>query len=233
MGSLQARLLEPEWLDSLSPEDVAARDSRRDLQRLNALMGHRRSLVRLLRVGQIEERAECIIDLGSGDGCFALEVIRSLRMKARTPRLVLVDRQLSVDAERRRGIEALGWKLEAVNADVFEFVRQFSSTGAFVMANLFLHHFEFSQLRGLFEALSAKVDAVAACEPRRSRPVLAATSLLPLLGCNSVTRHDADISVRAGFRGRELSKLWPAASGWDLVERPCGLFSHGFVALRK
>jgi hypothetical protein len=56
---------------------------------------------------------------------------------------------------------------------------------------------------------------------------------LPLIGCNGVTRHDADVSVRAGFRARELTDLWPAAGDWHLREAPCGLFSHNFLASKK
>ena len=37
-----ARVLEPEWLDALPHEDPRARRSRRDLVRVNALMGNDR-----------------------------------------------------------------------------------------------------------------------------------------------------------------------------------------------
>jgi hypothetical protein len=53
-----------------------------------------------------------------------------------------------------------------------------------------------------------------------------------MLGCNDVTRHDAVLSVRAGFTGSELSKLWPGGQEWEIEERPAGVFSHGFAALR-
>jgi hypothetical protein len=56
--------------------------------------------------------------------------------------------------------------------------------------------------------------------------------LLWAIGCNAVTRHDATVSVRAGFSGNELSALWPADSGWQLTERRAGFFSHVFVARR-
>jgi hypothetical protein len=48
-----------------------------------------------------------------------------------------------------------------------------------------------------------------------------------------VTRHDAVISVRAGFAGRELSALWPDRDRWLVIEGPAGRFSHRFVAQRK
>jgi hypothetical protein len=42
--------------------------------------------------------------------------------------------------------------------------------------------------------------------------------------------HDAEISVRAGFRDSELSALWPSDARWQLNEQRAGLFSHRFVA---
>jgi hypothetical protein len=52
------------------------------------------------------------------------------------------------------------------------------------------------------------------------------------LGANDVTRHDAVASVRAGFRGREISRLWPhAASDWRLSEHAVFPFTHLFQAM--
>jgi hypothetical protein len=39
------------------------------------------------------------------------------------------------------------------------------------------------------------------------------------------------LSVRAGFRGKELTPLWPG-SRWHVDESPAGLFTHRFVARR-
>jgi hypothetical protein len=52
------------------------------------------------------------------------------------------------------------------------------------------------------------------------------------LGANDVTRHDAVASVRAGFRGREISGLWPqAAPDWRLSEHAVFPFTHLFQAM--
>jgi hypothetical protein len=59
------------------------------------------------------------------------------------------------------------------------------------------------------------------------------TRLLWGIGCNSVTRHDARVSVRAGFRDQELSALWPAQSGFELAEFSGGYASHLFVAVKR
>jgi len=69
-----------------------------------------------------------------------------------------------------------------------------------------------------------------ALEPRRHFAARLGCELLWMIGCNRVTRHDARLSVRAGFRGQELSSLWPNIDGWSAHEQPAGLFSHLFVA---
>ena len=62
---------------------------------------------------------------------------------------------------------------------------------------------------------------------------LIGSRLLPALGVSADTRYDALVSVRAGFRGNELSRLWPmSGTHWRLREYPTGLFSHLFVAAR-
>jgi len=74
-----------------------------------------------------------------------------------------------------------------------------------VLANLFLHHFENEKLKGLCGLLANKTDLFVACETRRSRLSLTACHFLGLIGCNAITRHDAMVSVRAGFVEDELS----------------------------
>jgi len=73
---------------------------------------------------------------------------------------------------------------------------------------------------------------VVACEPRRARFVVRASRLLWAVGFSDVGVHEAVVSARAGFRGKELSALWPAQGQWELHEEAAGLFSHRFVARR-
>jgi hypothetical protein len=97
---------------------------------------------------------------------------------------------------------------------------------------LFLHHFSEAQLAGLFREAARRAGVFVAVEPRRSRFVLVFSRWVWLIGCGPVTRHDAPVSVRAGFAQDELSQLWPADGNWVLDEGPAGLFSHLFVARR-
>jgi hypothetical protein len=99
-----------------------------------------------------------------------------------------------------------------------------------VIANLFLHHFENARLAELLRGIARIARVFIAVEPRRSPWALAFSRQLWAIGCNRVTRHDAPVSVRAGFAGNELSRLWPVEAKWKLEERPAGCFSHLFVA---
>ena len=71
-----------------------------------------------------------------------------------------------------------------------------------------------------------------AVEPRRAVWPMFCSRLLWTIGCNSVTRHDAVVSVRAGFFGNELSMLWTDKKNWQLTEQSAGPFSHLFIARR-
>jgi len=102
-----------------------------------------------------------------------------------------------------------------------------------MLANLFLHHFAKAPLSELLRLAAARTNLFIACEPRRSSLARTASRWLGLVGCNAVTRHDAVVSVCAGFVGQEISGCWPAETQWALSENPAGLFSHCFVAQRR
>src|SRR5688572_12555066 len=139
------RLVEPEILDQLPAENPEARASRSDLTRINRLMGHARLLSRA-----VPPLATCLVDLGAGDGTLLLEVVRG--RSANIERVVLVDQKRVVDETtlvqfRREGIEA-----EVVVANAFEWLDQFRrQQPTAVIANLFLHHFQTTELKALFD----------------------------------------------------------------------------------
>jgi methyltransferase family protein len=227
------RRVEPELLDELPPDDSRARRSRQDLRRLNSLMGHAEIVARALARASGGTGIKRIVEIGAGDGRFSLSVARRLAPRFPGVNIMLVDRQHIVSEETQRRFREMGWSCEAAQADVFDWLsRSCPQAGDFIVANLFLHHFSEVRLRKLLSLVAERARCLAACEPRRSRPVLAASRSLGLIGCNAVTRHDAVISVRAGFRGKELSNLWTLDGGWLLEEREAGLFSHLFTARR-
>src|SRR5258705_10581858 len=66
---MRARILTPEILDHLAPGDPRAVKSRRDLVRINAVMGQAPAMARLL---WDFPAPKLIADLGGGDGRFML-----------------------------------------------------------------------------------------------------------------------------------------------------------------
>jgi hypothetical protein len=230
---LTARQVQREWLDELPAEDPRAVRSRRDLVRVNSWMMQPGIMARALltHYGTVPPRA--ILDLGSGDGKFMLRVAALLARRWRNVTVTMLDRQDIVDSATRRGFDALGWSSKTITGDLFGALGDGSIRQVDVItANLFLHHFTEVELGVLLARLAPLASLFAACEPRRGALPLLASRLLWAIGCNDVTRHDAVLSVEAGFNGRELSALWPESSEWKLHEHAARLFTHCFVARR-
>jgi hypothetical protein len=234
-----ARRVEPEWLDELPAHDPRAQRSRRDLVRINALMGNAAIIAGELQQPGTDLNYQHVItevcprfslaEIGAGDGGFLLRVARALG--TRGGEAILVDRKDAVGAETRAAFGAQGWRARAVEADVFDWLRSTPPVDA-IVANLFLHHFEAARLAEMLALAATRTRVFVACEPRRSAFALNGARLLGAIGCNDVSRHDAVVSVRAGFRGHEISALWPREGPWCVREGPRGLFSHVFTARR-
>ncbi|HUP06947.1 MAG TPA: methyltransferase domain-containing protein [Caldimonas sp.] len=224
------RRVAPEALDDLPPEDPRARGARRDLLRVHRAMGTRGILVRALRALRLEaprERPLRVVELGCGDGRLLLRVARALGWGPVA--LTLLDRQAAVDASTLEAYRALGWDARLEVADVFAWAGapiDATARADLIVTSLFLHHFEPPSLATLLALVAARTRAFVAYEPRRSRLALAGSHLVGALGANAVTRADAVISVRAGFRGDELTMLWPHTGGWSIEERGAGPFGH-------
>jgi methyltransferase family protein len=236
------RRVEPEFLDELPAADPRAIRSRRDLRSLNAWMGNARIMASALRSAFPHEPPLRILELGTGDATFLLRVAQRLAPYWPGTTALLVDRKQIVTPETLRAFEKLGWRAECVAADVFDWLRGSAAQNCdAIIANLFLHHFSESQLSMLLSEAARQTRVFVAVEPRRWNWSVWFCRLLWLIRCNEITRHDAVVSVRAGFAGDELSSLWPALThgastssnaSWSLQERPANFASHLFVAER-
>ena len=227
-----ARAVEPEWLDTLAPDDPRAVRSRADLRRVNGLMGNARIVAGLLR-GAAAGPVRRVAEIGAGDGTFALRVARAWASSGGTPEMMLVDRVPVVAPETRNAFREAGWEARPEAADVFDWLDAQREPCDAIFANLFLHHFADDALTRLLGAIAARTRCFVACEPRRSPLALAGSHGLAVIGCNDVTRHDAVASVRAGFAGAELTARWASPREWAIQERGRRLFSHAFVATRR
>ncbi len=188
------RTVQPELLDSLPDDHPDARHSRRDLRLTNFAMGNfrwfRRTLPPLWRAG------DCVLELGAGGG----ELAHALR-----PR---ISHYAGLDRCPRPAHWPDAW--EWFRNDL----RSFTHYGSYpvVLGNLVFHHFLTGELRALGSEFNRHARLVLASEParqRRSQTFFDAAAVL-LGGCH-VTRHDARVSIAAGFLGDEL----PDALGFD------------------
>lgn len=227
------RSLHSELVDDLPPEHPAAIQTRRDLRRLNTLMGHAGFFTHALQQAFQSHPPSRILEIGAGDGEILLRVARRLPTMWRDVDVTFVDLQDLLRNETKSAFASLNWTVRSVQADIFQWLNGFLEKTDVILANLVLHHFSESQLTHLFSIAAEKADAFIAVEPRRSRWPLFCARSLALIGCGPVTCHDAPVSVQAGFNHRELSALWPHGNRWELIERRAGLFSHLFVARRK
>jgi hypothetical protein len=246
--TLASRVVVAEALDGMTEGDPAAQRSRRDLRRIHRAMRSRaivgqalRDMLEMTDGARLPVRRPLrVLELGAGDGTLMLGVARTLAAWRPAVELTLLDRQALVERSTIDGYAACGWTATPCVVDVLEWAvgAPHGETATvrwdMIVANLFLHHFEGPQLDALLAAIEARTARFFASEPRRAALALVGSRLVGVLGANAVTRADAVLSVRAGFRGSELSALWPRhANGWRLHEYPAGLFSHCLRAERS
>ena len=241
---IAARIVAAETLDYLAPNDPEAQRSRRDLVRVHSAMGTRAIMAsgwqQLMRSDNAGPPLR-ILEIGAGDGTLLLGLARALAHKWPPVQLTLLDRMDIVSSATLTGYEELGWSARVEVANVLDWADQpecrtrsnISPRWDLISTTLFLHHFEAKQLKQLLAKVAACANRFYACEPKRSLLALMGSHLVGAIGANSVTREDAVLSVRAGFRAAEISSHWPVdAAHWQLREYAAGLFSHCFSAQR-
>jgi len=226
------RVVEPEWLDELPATDPRALASRRDIRRLNRVMGHFGRMRDLLEGGLDSSAPSRFVEIGAGDGTFMLRIAKHFSGRWKNVEVVLVDFKDAVSEETRDEYQALGWRVRTVKSDIFEWLRNGSETADAIIANLFLHQFRDAPLQEMLRLCAARTKVFAACEPPRGDLALFFSRFVGVIGCNAVTRRDAVLSVQAGFAGKEISALWPNSPEWSLREEQAGWFSHVFSARR-
>lgn len=234
MSLTPPRRVEPELLDELGANDPRAQRSRNDLRRINRAMSALAVLKHALDGATSGSPPNTIVELGAGDGSLMLRLARERAAHWPGVHVTLLDRLDLIAPGTIDSLRNLGWTPDVLAMDVFDWLAGPDVTRRDVIfANLFMHHFSTAPLKRVLAGIAQRSRVFFCCEPRRSALPLAASYLIGLLGAGPVTRKDAVSSVHAGFRGQELSELWPNRSAWVLHESSAGLFSHGFLAIRK
>lgn len=181
------RIVEPEILDSLPPDDPEAIRSRADLRFINKMMGGEAWILK--EIGQLDG-VRSVVELGAGEGAL------SGMIKEEYPDVQVIAVDLAGSSlTSSKGVEYL-------KADVLSSSYPVDSSTV-VVANLFLHHLDaeaLDQLAGRLRGAKALLFA----EPYRSRlAIFWAMMLYPFVG--RVTKYDMMVSIRAGFREGEIA----------------------------
>jgi len=211
------RTVQPELLDSLPGDHPDARHSRRDLRLTNFAMGNfrwfRRTLPPRLRPG------DRVLELGAGGG----ELAQALRP--------WIFHYTGLDRCPPPAHWPTAWAWH--RGDLRSFAHY--DEHPVVLGNLIFHHFTTGELRALGSGFNRHTRLVLASEPaRRRRYQTLFDAGAALLGGSHVTRHDARVSIAAGFLDDEL----PAALGLDARDwhwrcTTTALGAYRMIALRR
>lgn len=196
------RVLVPELLDSLDPMDPDAIRSRRDLKRLDRVLGGSRWILRLAQQHPNAARSG-IVELGAGEGILC----NNLAAKLPGSPVIGLD-MVPAPSELRPEIR---W----VPGNIFQTLG--AQQGGIAVGNLILHHFAPDELGTLGEMLR-EFHVLLFSEPWRCQLALGLSFLCrPFIG--RVTRHDMPASIRAGFQRGELAPaLGLSKKEWRIQE---------------
>lgn len=210
------RIVEPEILDRLPAEHPDAIRSRRDLRRINAIMGNTRWLLKTLRSHLCSQ--DIVAELGAGDGLLGNQ-------------LSWDGHYIALDLAPRpdRWPNNFEWE----QGDFLHGHGSSLSLASVVIGGLILHHFTDEQLQLLGEKFHT-ARLLIFCEPARRALHLWQGKLLRCIGINKVTQHDLPLSVRAGFLGEELPvRLGLPGSQWHWTVMTTFFGAYRMVAQRK
>jgi SAM-dependent methyltransferase len=207
LPDLRARATEGELLDAALPEDEVLK-SLADLRFVNRWLGPRRPVLRA--VAPFLPPGGRLLDVGCASGDLPAYLRSRLPGGVRT---VGVDRK----PLHMSGAEPA---LRRVVADVRRLPFAAKSFDV-VTASLFLHHFDAPELPGILRQLAglARAAVVVSDLHRAQVPYLFGRAAFPLLFRARVSVNDGLVSIRRGFRERELREAFAAAGLPDVTIR--------------
>lgn len=218
MMGMKTRIVRPELLETYPNDHPDAIAGRQDLRLVNHVMGNHRWIMRTLR--RYAQPGWHITEIGAGDGALSLRLMEAGLCTAKDLHAFdLVDRPPHWPAEA-------AW----TQGDLFQ---QPLPDSEVLIANLFLHHFQDDQLQILGNRISPRTRLIIAAEPARY-PIhsVLGRALCSLAQFHAITRHDMQVSIRAGFRGDELAKALGLGPEWTCHAIAAVKGAYQFLASR-
>jgi SAM-dependent methyltransferase len=193
MHCLGGRVLKPEILDTLPPEE--ARASLADLVRINRNWGGHGTLRKLLDDAIPRDEAFTFLDVGAASGDMG-RCVEQARPLAIVTSLDYIASHLEASRGRRVAADAFALPFPDRSFD-------------YVFNSLFLHHFSNDQVVALLREFGrvARKQVLVIDLWRHPIPYYFMSFTQPLLGWHPVTVSDGQISVEAAFDAGELGEL--------------------------
>ena len=217
---MRLRVVEPELLDQLSPDDPRAIKCRRDLKRANTLMMHPFIMARTLRRHWSGDSPRVLVDLESscdGISCCGRRSASHDKLRRNVPR------HPARSARRRERRNPRGLCSTELDGR--------TDPGACAGFLQPASHRAVDTSPPTCSCITFRIRSSRACWRRPSHrrscsppancsgPSSSGRSgdLQWPIGGGDVICYDGVASTRASFRGREICALWPRQSGWEAV----------------
>lgn len=199
-----------ELLDGETLDDATLAHNLRDIRFINAFLGWTaytvRAIERHTRAHNLQQLT--LLDLASGSADMPLAIARWAARAGVPARIVASDISPRIVSVAQRQITAAG--LSSVTIERLDALALPYAPGSFdvVLCTLALHHFEPESAVALLRGMARIGKQVFVFDVVRSRLAYAGVILLTqALRMNSMTRHDAPVSVRRAYSAAELRAL--------------------------
>ena len=208
MGFLTARTRRPERMDAPEATDAEIGASLRFLGRLNRFLGGVGPVVDRLEAWTRDlpaDRPIAVLDLGTGDAALPRAIARWARATGRRVRIVALEPHPTTLAHARRA--SGDWpEIRLVRADARRppfAARSFD----FAVASLLLHHLSDLELLKVLAAMGRIAPRGVVWSDLLRGPVPRLATWLGTRLAPPVVRHDARVSVEAGFSPEEVAAI--------------------------
>lgn len=205
----EIRSQEAEFLDQSECDPTLAIRSYRFMKKVNHLLGGIRMVQDFIEAEAKKNKSDLplrILDIGSGDCDIPITISRWAREKKIPLQFTCLEvADFAVNLARENIASSKETSISLLQEDVFEHRPQEPYDGA--IASMCFHHFADQQILALLQKMRNYVKrSVLINDLRRSRLSWLATSLVTAFSHSGV-RHDSMLSIRRGFKIRELHDL--------------------------
>lgn len=228
------RVIKPEILDTLKPDDPAALHNRRDLRLFNLAMGNYRWMARSIR--HTVHPGEPILEIGAGMGDLGFHLLSKGVAKDQMPDnhdalpALPACSYAGLDLWPRPTAWPRNWDWYQADLTSFADYHRYPV----LIGNFILHQFEDAVIRDLFARIVPDLRVILFCETVRRPLHLYQLPIGNVFGMNDVSRHDARVSIEGGFYRNELPELMQLdPTEWTINVKMTLLGAYRLQAIRR